>query len=99
MFYQFKSDYEKFDIKFLQLIEKESEIITQICEEKYIHKEVTIEEVNTAIKQLNTNKAHNYFGLTLVLSEKKNLNETKNHNPALPLFQVKWSVPITSVIS
>jgi hypothetical protein len=32
-----KSDYEKFDIKFLQLIEKESEIITQICEEKYIH--------------------------------------------------------------
>jgi hypothetical protein len=29
-----KSDYEKFDIKFLQLIEKESEIITQICEEK-----------------------------------------------------------------
>ena len=29
--------------------------------------------------------------LTLVLSEKKNLNETKNHNPR-PL-QVKWSVP------
>ena len=29
--------------------------------------------------------------LTLVLSEKKSLNETKNHNP-LPL-QVKWSVP------
>jgi hypothetical protein len=59
-----KSDYEKFDIKFLELIEKESEIITQICEEKFIHKEVTIEEVNTAIKQLNTNKAHDYFGLT-----------------------------------
>jgi hypothetical protein len=49
-----KSDYEKFDIKFLELIEKEREIITQICEEKFIHKEVTIEEVNTAIKQLNT---------------------------------------------
>ena len=28
--------------------------------------------------------------LTLVLSEKKILNETKNHNPRL---QVKWSVP------
>ena len=28
--------------------------------------------------------------LTLVLSEKKFLNETKNHNPHL---QVKWSVP------
>jgi hypothetical protein len=27
---------------------------------------------------------------TLVLSEKKFLNETKNHNPPL---QVKWSVP------
>ena len=28
--------------------------------------------------------------LTLVLSEKHFLNETKNHNP---LLQVKWSVP------
>ena len=28
--------------------------------------------------------------LTLVLSEKKILNETKKHNPPL---QVKWSVP------
>ena len=28
--------------------------------------------------------------LTLVLSEKKILNEAKNHNPPL---QVKWSVP------
>ena len=28
--------------------------------------------------------------LALVLSEKKFLNETKNHNPPL---QVKWSVP------
>ena len=28
--------------------------------------------------------------LTLVLSERKILNETKNHNP---LLQVKWSVP------
>ena len=27
--------------------------------------------------------------LTLVLSEKKILNKTKNHNP----LQVKWSVP------
>ena len=32
--------------------------------------------------------------LTLVLSEKKILNETKNHNPPPPPpFQVKWSVP------
>ena len=30
--------------------------------------------------------------LTLVLSEKKFLNEIKNHNPPPP-FQVKWSVP------
>ena len=28
--------------------------------------------------------------LTLVLSEKKFVNETKNHNPP---WQVKWSVP------
>ena len=30
--------------------------------------------------------------ITLVLSEKKFLNETKNHNTPPP-FQVKWSVP------
>ena len=30
--------------------------------------------------------------LTLVLTEKKILNETKNHTPP-PLLQVKWSVP------
>ena len=29
--------------------------------------------------------------LTLVLSENKIMNETKNHIP--PLLQVKWSVP------
>jgi hypothetical protein len=33
--------------------------------------------------------------LTLVLSEKKILNETKNHNPPL---QVKWSVPNTIIL-
>ena len=31
--------------------------------------------------------------LTLVLSEKKPLNETKNHTPPPPPLQVKWSVP------
>ena len=32
--------------------------------------------------------------ITLVLSEKKFLNETKNHNPPPPpALQVKWSVP------
>jgi hypothetical protein len=31
--------------------------------------------------------------LTLVLSEKKFRNETKNHNPTPCPFQVKWSVP------
>ena len=34
--------------------------------------------------------------LTLVLSEKKFLNETKNHNP--PPLQVKWSVPNCFVV-
>ena len=34
--------------------------------------------------------------LTLVLSGKKILNETKNHNPPPPPpLQVKWSVPYT----
>ena len=37
---------------------------------------------------LNSEKKKNI--LTLVLSQKKILNETKNHNPSL---QVKWSIP------
>ena len=37
---------------------------------------------------LNSEKKKNI--LTLVLSEKKFLNETKNHNPSP---QVKWSIP------
>ena len=37
---------------------------------------------------LNSGKKKNI--LTLVLSEKKILNETQNHNP---FMQVKWSVP------
>ena len=38
--------------------------------------------------------------LTLVLFEKKILNETKNHTypPPPPLFKVKWSVPNISLI-
>ena len=39
---------------------------------------------------LNSGKKINI--LTLVLSKKKILNETKNHIPPPP-FQVKWSVP------
>ena len=45
---------------------------------------------------LNSGKKNLHFArkkkkiLTLVLSEKKILNETKNHTPPL---QVKWSVP------
>ena len=38
-----------------------------------------------------------FFILTLVLSEKKILNGTKNHNP--PPLQVKWSVPNQFVYS
>ena len=33
--------------------------------------------------------------ITLVLSEKKIRNETKNHNP--PPLQVKWSVPYIGI--
>ena len=35
--------------------------------------------------------------LTLVLSEKKILNETKNHNPLPP--SIKWSVPYVNMFS
>ena len=42
---------------------------------------------------LNSGKNKKINILTLVLSGKKILNETKNHNPPLLPLQVKWSVP------
>ena len=41
------------------------------------------------------NSGKKIYILTLVMSEKKILNETKNHNPPPPPppLQVKWSVP------
>ena len=40
-------------------------------------------------KKIRAWRDKNFFFLTLVLSEKKFLNETKNHE----VNQVKWSVP------
>ena len=38
----------------------------------------------------------NRYSITLMLSEKKFLNETKYHNP--PPLQVKWSVPYNGMV-
>ena len=46
--------------------------------------------LNTEKKNSDLCATKKKYILTLVLSEKKILNETKNHNPPL---QVKWSVP------
>ena len=43
-------------------------------------------------KKIRAMRDKNKNILTLVLSVKNILNETKNHNPPPPL-QVKWSVP------
>jgi hypothetical protein len=45
------------------------------------------QQKNISYRSYKKKKINN---LTLVLSEKKILNKTKNHNPPL---QVKWSVP------
>ena len=44
-------------------------------------------------KKFRTSRDKTINILTLVLSEKNFLNETKNHNPPHPPLQVKWSVP------
>ena len=65
------------------LEEKKNNLIQNFC-----HKLMLILEKNftlCATKKINI--------ITLVLSEKKILNETKNHNPPSPHLQVKWSVP------
>jgi propanediol dehydratase small subunit len=43
------------------LIEREKDIILQIYRDQYDHKEVSPEELLKAAKQLNTNKAADYF--------------------------------------
>jgi hypothetical protein len=45
-------------------MEREKDIILQICRDQYDHKEVSSEELLKAVKQLNTNKAADYFGIT-----------------------------------
>jgi hypothetical protein len=46
------------------IMEREKDIILQICRDQYDHKEVSSEELLIAVKQLNTNKAADYFGIT-----------------------------------
>jgi hypothetical protein len=50
--------------------------------------------LNSGGKKLRFARDKNINILTLVLSENKFLNETKNHTP---LLQVKWSVPYVIV--
>ena len=45
-----------------------------------------------SVKKIRASRDRKINILTLVLSEKKILNETKNRNPPSPL-QVKWSDP------
>ena len=52
-----KSENKDFDNDYLELMEREKDIILQICRDQYDHKEVSSEELLKAIKQLNTNKA------------------------------------------
>ena len=44
-------------------------------------------------KQFRTLRDKKINILTLVLTERTILNETKNHTPPPPPLQVKWSVP------
>jgi hypothetical protein len=59
-----KSENKDFDNDYLELMEREKDIILQICSDQYDHKEVSSEELLKAVKQLNTNKAADYFGIT-----------------------------------
>ena len=52
--------------------------------------------LNSGKKKLRFARDKKINILTLMLCEKKILNETKNHNPPTPL-QVKWSVPYESL--
>ena len=59
-----KSENKDFDNDYLELMEREKDIILQICRDQYDHNEVSSEELLKAVKQLNTNKAADYFGIT-----------------------------------
>ncbi|CAG2233361.1 unnamed protein product [Mytilus edulis] len=59
-----KSVNTKFDHKHLENVEKEVKVISDICQERYIHMQVTDEEVEKAISSLNKNKAADIYGIT-----------------------------------
>ena len=53
-----------YDVENLGKVEQEAKIILEICEERYNHKPITVNEMSRAIKSLNRNKAADYYGLT-----------------------------------
>ncbi|CAC5413868.1 unnamed protein product [Mytilus coruscus] len=58
-----KSNNTSFDTKYLKSAEKEATHIIQICKEKYIHQEISTEEIiKKAVSKLNTNKAADFYG-------------------------------------
>ncbi|VDI27649.1 Hypothetical predicted protein [Mytilus galloprovincialis] len=59
-----KSVNTKFDHKHLENVEKEVKVISDICQERYIHMQVTDEEVEKAISSLKQNKAADIYGIT-----------------------------------
>ncbi|CAC5392641.1 unnamed protein product [Mytilus coruscus] len=59
-----KSNNNSFDTKYQNLIEKEATHIIKMCKDKYIHQEITTEEIKKAVSKLNTNKAEDFYGLT-----------------------------------
>jgi hypothetical protein len=67
---------------FAFLVEEKKNLIQSFC---HITECLILEKKNCALRDQKKKI------LTLVLSEKKILNETKNHNPTS--LQVKWSVP------
>ncbi|CAC5372228.1 unnamed protein product [Mytilus coruscus] len=56
-----KSNNTSFDTKYLKSVEKEA---FKICKDKYIHQEISNEEIKKAVSKLNTNKAEDFNGVT-----------------------------------
>ena len=70
-------------------VSKKNILIPNVAEKNIL---ILVKEKNNNLIQSFCHITKKINILTLVLSEKKFLNEAKNHNPPLPL-QVTWSVP------
>ena len=73
-----KSDSTNFDQSYFKLVDFEYQQIIKICQDEYVHKTVSLQELELAIQKLNRNKSPDIYGISAecLLYGENTLHET-----------------------